>query len=207
MRGRKRDEKARANISKARLGKPSPRKGKTHTEEAKEKNRQAHLGKTPWNKGLKCPPHTAEHNAKIGAAVSGEKNPNYGKPSPFKGVPRSEETKQRIGNGNRGKKRTTRKSRRKRTDKHILAKPLGTKVKKAEKNLLNNAVILQQGLCTEVAVSGLFELADFVEHHCQNRERRAVSCCSLVADSQILTEVFQHEAGVEVAVKTFASDA
>lgn len=106
MRGKKRDEKARANISKARLGKPSPRKGKKHTAEAKEKNRQAHLGKTPWNKGLKCPPHTAEHNAKIAVAVSGEKNPNYGKPSPFKGIPRSEETKRKIGKGNCGKHRT-----------------------------------------------------------------------------------------------------
>ncbi len=106
MRGKKRDEKARANISKARKGKPSPRKGKKHTEEAKEKNRQAHLGKTPWNKGLKCPPHTAEHKAKISAAVSGEKNPNYGKPSPCKGIPRSEETKRKIGKGNCGKHRT-----------------------------------------------------------------------------------------------------
>lgn len=29
-------------------------KGKHHTEEAKEKNRQAHLGKTAWNKGKEC---------------------------------------------------------------------------------------------------------------------------------------------------------
>ena len=55
---------------------------------------------------MRCPPHTAEHNAKIAAAVSGEKNPNYGKPSPCKGIPRSEETKRKIGKGNCGKHRT-----------------------------------------------------------------------------------------------------
>ena len=27
-------------------------KGKHHTKESKEKNRQANIGKTPWNKGL-----------------------------------------------------------------------------------------------------------------------------------------------------------
>lgn len=30
----------------------SPFKGKKHTEEAKLKNRLAHLGRTPWNKGI-----------------------------------------------------------------------------------------------------------------------------------------------------------
>ena len=35
------------------LGKPSHMKGKHHTEKAKEKNRIAHLGKIPWNKGIK----------------------------------------------------------------------------------------------------------------------------------------------------------
>ena len=28
--------------------------GKHHTEEAKERNRQAHLGKPSWNKGVPC---------------------------------------------------------------------------------------------------------------------------------------------------------
>jgi hypothetical protein len=31
----------------------APMLGKNHTQEAKEKNRQAHLGKIPWNKGKK----------------------------------------------------------------------------------------------------------------------------------------------------------
>ena len=40
------------NIGEITKGKPSQMKGKHHTEEAKEKNRLAHLGKTAWNKGL-----------------------------------------------------------------------------------------------------------------------------------------------------------
>lgn len=34
-------------------GEVSPMAGKKHSEESKEANRKAHLGKTPWNKGLK----------------------------------------------------------------------------------------------------------------------------------------------------------
>ena len=165
MRGKKRDEKARANISKARKGKPSPRKGKKHTEEAKEKNRQAHLGKTPWNKGLKCPPHTAEHKAKISAAVSGEKNPNYGKPSPRKGIPRSEETKRKIGKGNRGKHRTEEQKAvlREKAIARNAAKRAAKAVAEENRaaanttptNLTNllDAVILQKGLSSEIAVA------------------------------------------------------
>ena len=40
------------NISKSKKGCVTWMKGKHHTEEAKEKNRQAHLGRTPWNKGI-----------------------------------------------------------------------------------------------------------------------------------------------------------
>ena len=36
-----------------RYGKPSPSRGRICTEEEKEYNRQAHLGKTAWNKGKK----------------------------------------------------------------------------------------------------------------------------------------------------------
>lgn len=163
MRGKKRDEKARANMSKARKGKPGPRKGKKHTTEAKEKNRQAHLGKTPWNKGLKCPPHTDEHKAKIAAALIGEKNPNYGKPSPFKGIPRSEETKRKIGKGNSGKHRTEEMKANLREK--ALAREAAKRAAKAvaEENLaaahstptnlsnLLDAVILQKGLSSEIA--------------------------------------------------------
>jgi 5-methylcytosine-specific restriction endonuclease McrA len=40
------------NIGEIMRGRPSRMKGKHHTEEAKEKNRVAHLGNVAWNKGL-----------------------------------------------------------------------------------------------------------------------------------------------------------
>ena len=46
-------EEQKANLSASRMGEKNHFFGKHHTEEAKEKNRQAHLGKTPWNKGKK----------------------------------------------------------------------------------------------------------------------------------------------------------
>ena len=52
-----------ANLSKAKMGEKNNFYGKHHTEEAKEKNRQAHIGI----------PHTKEHNAKIGKAGRGRK--------------------------------------------------------------------------------------------------------------------------------------
>lgn len=42
--------------------KPSWRKGQKHTEEAKEKNRQAHLGKPTGRKGIKASPEAIEKN-------------------------------------------------------------------------------------------------------------------------------------------------
>lgn len=49
--GVKRSEECRRKMSIAKIGKPSPMKGKRHTEEAKLKNRLAHLGiKHPMNK-------------------------------------------------------------------------------------------------------------------------------------------------------------
>ena len=42
--------------------------GKHHTEEANEKNRLAHLGKTPWNKGKK----TGKHSWNYGKPISEE---------------------------------------------------------------------------------------------------------------------------------------
>ena len=60
-------------------GENNPFHGKHHTEEAKEKNRQAHLGKIPWNKGIPCSEST---KAKIRKANRGRK--------------RSEETKAKM---------------------------------------------------------------------------------------------------------------
>lgn len=42
----------RIKISQTQIGKISPMKNKHHTEESKQKNREKHLGKEPWNKGL-----------------------------------------------------------------------------------------------------------------------------------------------------------
>jgi len=44
------------------------RRGSTHTEEAKEKNRIAHLGKVAWNKGkrLKYRPHLSQRGKLVG---------------------------------------------------------------------------------------------------------------------------------------------
>jgi hypothetical protein len=48
-------------------GKNHPFYGKHHTDENKEKNRIAHLGNIPWNKGIECPKHSER--------MSGENNP------------------------------------------------------------------------------------------------------------------------------------
>jgi len=71
--------KARQKMSIAKIGKPSPRKGKTHTKEAKEKNRQSHLGKK----------QSLEHIRKRSEAEKG-------RTSPMKGKHHSEETKQKM---------------------------------------------------------------------------------------------------------------
>lgn len=59
--GLKTPEEVRKKQSKSHIGlkypnrksTQSPMKGKHHSDESKEKNRLAHLGRTPWNKGLK----------------------------------------------------------------------------------------------------------------------------------------------------------
>lgn len=53
MRGRHPSPETRAKMSESRKGEKNHFFGKHHTEESKEKNRQAHLGQIPWNKGKK----------------------------------------------------------------------------------------------------------------------------------------------------------
>ena len=67
--GKHHTEETKAILSEKALerdvsGENNPFFGKHHTEEAKEKNRQAHLGRTPWNKGKKM---TEEQKAKMRA--------------------------------------------------------------------------------------------------------------------------------------------
>ena len=101
-------ESWKANISKGRKGQPSSFKGKSHSEEANEKNRQSHTGKKL----------TEEHRKSIGLAEIGRihseetkhkmSNSMKGKPSSLKGVERSDDVKNRISEGKRGKKRVYR---------------------------------------------------------------------------------------------------
>ena len=64
-------EERKRNHSIIMKGKPSSFKGKSHTKESIEKNRQAHLGKTAWNKGLKgC--YTNSKEVKLKKSNSGK---------------------------------------------------------------------------------------------------------------------------------------
>lgn len=76
----------KANLSAKMKGKNNPMYGKHHTTEAKEKNRQSHLGKR----------HTAETIARISASVKGENHPMYGKDH-------KPEAKAKIGKASQGR--------------------------------------------------------------------------------------------------------
>lgn len=76
----------RAKISAARKGCESAFKGKQHTEESKQKNRESHLGKSLSD----------GHKKKISEALKGEKNGRYGKHH-------SEEAKNKLRIINTGK--------------------------------------------------------------------------------------------------------
>lgn len=70
-------EETRQKISKARKGKPSPRKGTIHTEESKKKNVRS---KNRREKRLVWKKHTKETKKKMSEAQMGEKNHRYGRP-------------------------------------------------------------------------------------------------------------------------------
>ncbi len=71
MKGKHHTAEAKEKNRQAHLGKSGTFKGKHHTTEAKEKNRLAHLGQIPWCKGLKLGPQSEEHRNKIGVARKG----------------------------------------------------------------------------------------------------------------------------------------
>lgn len=81
----------------AKKGEVSPKKGKHLSEEVKQKISKAMMGHTPTNKGV---PMTLEQRKKMSEAKKGKTPWNKGKKltyeSPFKGKPRSEETKKKI---------------------------------------------------------------------------------------------------------------
>jgi len=77
--------------------------GKHHTEESKQKNKEKHLGKIPWNKGMHDP--NAKRNQikqprekRTISESTRQKliDSHKGKPSPRKGVHLSEATKQKL---------------------------------------------------------------------------------------------------------------
>lgn len=74
-------EEARAKMSAAHKGEKNPFYGKRHTEESKEKNRQAHLGKPGTRKGMPCLEATKAklREKALARDVRGERNPFYGK--------------------------------------------------------------------------------------------------------------------------------
>ena len=70
-----------ANGKFSMSGRPSPMLGKQHSEEAKQKNRDAHIGKT----------HTEDWKKQHSEAMSGEGNPMYGNGYKLKGRKLSKE--------------------------------------------------------------------------------------------------------------------
>lgn len=105
-------------------GEKNPFYGKHHTDEAKEKNRQAHFGKIPWNKGIPCSEST---KAKIRKANRGKK--------------RSEKTKALMREKARARAAAKRAAKAVAEENLIAANSTPTSL-----STLNDAVILQKGL-------------------------------------------------------------
>ncbi len=89
-------EKVRKGHVGLQVGEKNPFYGKHHTEESNEKNRQSHLGKPAWNKGV---PMKEEQKKKLSKVRTGYK---YKNPSPLKGKKRSLEDCRRISEGHIG---------------------------------------------------------------------------------------------------------
>ena len=145
MRSKRFSNETRARMSESHMGeknpmygKPGTRKGKHHTTEAKEKNRQAHLGKIPWNKGIPCSKST---KAKICKANRGRKGPMTGKHH-------SEETKKLL------REKVLARHAAKRATKAVAEENLAAaNSTPTSLSTLNDAVILQKGLRSKIAVA------------------------------------------------------
>lgn len=78
MRGKHHSEETKQRMSESAIG-------RKHSEDHKRKNRDAHIGKPAWNKGLKTGPLSDKQKKKISDSMKGQ---NTG--------PKSEETKRKI---------------------------------------------------------------------------------------------------------------
>ena len=93
-------EASKEKMRLAKLGKPGNHTQK-HTSESKERNRNSHLGKVPWNKGLRKPKEPKATLPKERRIISDQtrqrmRDSHLGKPSPRKGVCLSDETKEKL---------------------------------------------------------------------------------------------------------------
>lgn len=101
-------EESKLKISLAKKGTPSSFKGKQHSEESKDKNRQAHLGKKRTAESIEKgrlkaigKKRSEETKAKISEAIKKI-------PSQLKGTSRPDDVKTKISESKRGKKRVYR---------------------------------------------------------------------------------------------------
>jgi hypothetical protein len=71
------------------LGRPSPMKGKTHTNEANKKNREAHIGKPGPRNGILHKDESKKKMSEFAKTRIGNRNPFFGKTH-------SEETRKKL---------------------------------------------------------------------------------------------------------------
>lgn len=81
------------------------------------------------HRGKKRAPFTDEHKANLSKALSGEKNPNYGKPTWNKGIPCPEEAKDKIRKKLTGRKRPDQSERMKGENNPNFGKPMPEETK------------------------------------------------------------------------------
>jgi hypothetical protein len=92
------------NISKAKKGKPSGKKGTKVSPEGCENIRLGKLGSVPWNKGISMRESTKEKlRIQHTGLKASESTKEKMRESSHKGVPRPEEVREKIRKGNLGK--------------------------------------------------------------------------------------------------------
>ena len=160
-------------------GENNPMFGKHHTNEAKETIGRARLGKPAWNKGIPCPEEQKAilREKALERDTRGENNPFYGKHHPEeakernrqahlgkpgwnKGVPCSEKTKAILREKALARHAARRAAKAVAEENLTAANSTPTSL-----STLSDAVIIQQGLSSEIAFARLFKFADFVQYN------------------------------------------